>query len=400
MQTTPDTGALNGVRVLDLASLLAGPVAATLLGDFGAEVVKVEEPGRGDFIRGFTGERSLQWLQEGRNKRSVAVDLRSEAGRALVHQLVPHFDVVVVNNRPPTLEKWGLDPETLQHLNPRAVLLYVSGYGLEGPYRDRGSFDRIASAFSGLTYVSGEPDGDPVRAGYSVIDFMSAYLAAFAVVTALRHRDVNGGSGQVIDLALYEAAFRASEASLMVHSATGVVRERLGNRNPYIAPASDFVCADGRRVSLHAGTQPLFERLSAAMGRADLVDDARFVTAKDRIRNQAELYELIEEWARSLDLDQVMDRLLAHDVPSSPLMSIADISTDRHYRERGTIVRVEDHEHGAIDMAAPLPRMSGTPGTIRHLGSALGEDTDAVLTEFLGLDEAAVHALRDAGVVA
>ncbi|MGN6467766.1 MAG: CaiB/BaiF CoA transferase family protein, partial [Rhizobiaceae bacterium] len=197
---------LEGIRVLDLSSIIAAPVAATTLGDFGAEIVKVEDPGEGDFMRrsaAVPGGRSLQWVQDARNKTSITLDLRKPEAREIVHRLLPHFDVLVTNFRPPTLRKWGFDPDTIRKRYPRLVALYVTGYGLTGPYADRGAFDRVASAFSGLTYVSGDPDRPPLRTGYAVIDYMGAYAGAFGVVTALYNRDHRGGSGQVIDLALY-----------------------------------------------------------------------------------------------------------------------------------------------------------------------------------------------------
>ncbi|MGW1251749.1 CaiB/BaiF CoA transferase family protein [Streptomyces sp. NPDC002535] len=395
---------LAGIRVLDVSTVLAAPVTATFLGDFGADVVKVEEPGRGDFTRGGAGQdapgaRSLQWVQEGRNKKSVTLDLRTERGQGLLRDLVPHFDVVVTNYRPPTLEKWGLDPDALRALNPRAVIVCLTGYGLTGPFRDRGAFDRIASAYSGLTYVSGDPDRPPVRSGYSVIDYMAAYMAAFATVTALYHRDLRGGQGQIVDLALYEAGFRASENALIAHSSTGDVRERLGNRNPHIAPASDFDTADGRRVSVHAGTDPLFRRLVHAMGRPDLVDDERFAERAERLRNQEQLYDIVGAWVEGLDADDVVTLLNDVGVPSAPLMNVADIAADRHYRERGTITEVHDEYHGDLLMPAPLPHLSATPGSIRSLGAALGEHTDEVLADILGLDADAVAELRAEGVV-
>lgn len=396
--------ALDGIRVLDVSTVLAAPVTATFLGDFGADVVKVEEPGRGDFIRGGPGSdapdrRSLQWIQEGRNKKSVTIDLRSPRGQVLLRELVPHFDVVVTNYRPPTLEKWGLSPETLQALNPRAILVFITGYGLTGPYRDRGAFDRIASAFSGLTYVSGDPDRPPVRSGYSVIDFMAAYLAAFATVTALYHRDQRGGTGQIIDLGLYEAGFRASENALLSFGALGQVRERLGNRHPGIAPASDFDTADARRVSVHAGTDPLFRRLAQVIGRRDLLTDPRFAERTARLENQDELYRLIAEWMTRQDADTAVRELNDAGVPAAPVMSVADIADDPHYRERGTVVTVDDPEHGPLPMVAPLPRMSRTPGRIRALGCALGEHTDAVLGELLGLSLDELDGLRESGVI-
>ncbi|RQO44801.1 formyl-CoA transferase [Rhodococcus sp. KBW08] len=395
--------ALSGVRVLDVSTVLAAPVAATILGDFGAEVVKVEEPGRGDFTRGGaapdTGGRSLQWSQEGRNKSSVTINLRTERGREILRAMIPHFDIVITNYRPATLDAWGMDPDTLQNINPRAVFVYLTGYGLTGPYRDRGAFDRIASAYSGLTYVSGYPDQEPVRAGYSVIDFMSAYMAAFAAMTALYHRDTRGGDGQVIDLALYEPAFRASENALLNYSAFGVVRERMGNHNPFIVPASDFTTADARRVSVHAGTDPLFRRLCDVMGKSEMGTDPRYSTTSARIENQSELYPVVSDWIATHTADHVVKLLSDADVPAAPLMNVADISADPHYRARGTIVDVEDPDYGAISMAAPLPHMSRTPGTIRSLGPRLGADTDSVLRGLLGLTDSELENLRHNDVI-
>ncbi|MEU1210638.1 CoA transferase [Nocardia sp. NPDC005825] len=394
--------ALSGIRVLDVSTVLAAPVTATLLGDFGAEVVKVEEPGRGDFTRlgaASPGGRSLQWAQEGRNKRSVTLDLRTERGQELLRDLVPHFDVVVTNYRPPTLAKWGMDPEALQRINPRAVLVYLTGYGLTGPYRDRGAFDRIASAFSGLTYVSGDPDSPPVRSGYSVIDFMSAYLAAFATMTALYHRDMHGGPGQVIDLALYEAGFRASENALLNYSAHGIVRERMGNKNRYIVPATDFDTADGRRISVHAGTDPLFRRLCTVIGRPKLREDERFATVAARIEHQVELYAMLADWAGGVTADEAVKLLSDNDIPAAPLMSIADIADDPHYRDRQTIVDVDDPDHGRLSMVAPLPHLSATPGSIRSLGPELGASTDEILGELLELDGDELARLRAEGII-
>lgn len=395
---------LAGIRVLDLATVLAAPVTATMLGDFGADVVKVEEPGRGDFTRGglgssAPGRRSLQWVQEGRNKKSVTIDLRKDRGRQLVRDLIPHFDVVVMNFRPPTLEKWGLTPESLLEINPRAVIVVVTGYGMSGPYSSRGAFDRIASAYAGLTYVSGEPDAEPTRSGYAVIDYMAAYLAAFATVSALYDRDHNGGAGQIVDLGLYEAGFRASENALLAHAAFGQVRERQGNRNLQIVPASDFETADGRRISVHAGTDSLFRKLTTVMGCPELADDDRYATRENRVQHQDELYARIAEWMRAQDADDAVRRLNDAGVPASPLMSIADIAEDPHYRERGTITTVTDEHWGELPMVAPLPRLSATPGQIRSLGPQLGEHTDAVLTDLLDLEPHALDRLRAEGVI-
>ncbi|MFE3947523.1 CaiB/BaiF CoA transferase family protein [Streptomyces sp. NPDC059118] len=391
---------LAGIRVLDLSTVLAAPVTATFLGDFGADVVKVEEPGRGDFTRGTTaGARSAYWAQEARNKKSVTLDLRTEQGQRIVRELIPHFDVVVTNYRPPTLRSWGLDPDRLSDLAPDTVLVYVTGYGLTGPYSDRGSFDRIASAFAGLTYVTGDADRDPVRSGYSTIDYMAAYLGAFAVVTALYHRDTAGGGGQVVDLALYEAGFRASEDALAAYATTGRVRERAGNRNPQIVPASDFTASDNRRVSIHAGTDALFRRLSRLMGRPGLADSEEYATRAARARNANALYELIAEWAARHTADDLTELLSEVDIPASPLMSIADIAADPHYRERGTLVDVPDPDFGDLPMPAPLPRLSRTPGRVRSTGPALGAHNTEVYQDILGLSDEAIAALAADGVI-
>ncbi|TNC20228.1 CaiB/BaiF CoA transferase family protein [Amycolatopsis alkalitolerans] len=389
--------ALAGVKVLDAATVLAGPVSATILGDFGAEVVKIEDPKTGDFTR--AGGRSPSWLQEGRNKKSVSLDLRTPAGQALLHRLVPRFDVVVTNFRPPTLERYRMLPAHLRPLNPRGIFLYLTGFGLEGPYRDRGAFDRIASAYSGLTYVTGEPGNPPVRSGYSVVDYMGAYLAAFSVVTALYHRDRVSGAGQVIDLALYEAALRSSEDSVTAFGLQRQVRERLGNKNPSIVPASDFETADGQRVSLHAGTDPLFRRLATVMNQPELAADARFAERAARVEHQDELYPLIGAWVSRLRADEVVKMLSDADIPASPIMSVADLMNDPHCRARGSVVTVPDPELGDIPMVAPLPRMSATPGAVRWAGTALGAHTDEVLGELLGLTVPEIDTLRENGVV-
>lgn len=396
---------LRGIRVLDVSTVIAAPVAATFLGDFGADVVKVEEPGFGDFLReglgsDSPGRRSLQWVQEGRNKRSVAIDLRDPRGQQLLRDLVPHFDAVITNYRPPTLDKWDIGPETLSAINPSAVLTFVTGYGLTGPYRARGAFDRIASAFAGLTYVTGDADRPPVRSGYSVIDYLAGYLAAFATVTALYERDVNGGEGQVIDLGLYEAGFRASENAMISHAATGTVRERIGNRHPSIVPASDFDTADGRRVSLHAGTDTLFRKLCALMGRPELATDERFATRPCRTQNQEDMYAIVTDWVRTQKAADVVELLNEGGVPASMLMNVADIAEDEHYRARGTIVTQHDEHFGEVTMPGPIPHFSRTPARIQHLGPALGAHTDDILGTTLGLSAEEIGSLRAEGVIA
>jgi crotonobetainyl-CoA:carnitine CoA-transferase CaiB-like acyl-CoA transferase len=394
---------LENVRVLDVSSILAAPVTATFLGDFGADVVKVEDPKFGDFTRGRAAEpggRSTQWLQEGRNKRSITLNLRKAAGQEILKRLIPKFDVVVTNYRPPTLAKWGIDPDSMKKLSPRGILVFITGYGLTGPYSDRGSFDRVASSFAGLTYASGEPAGHPVRCGYAVLDYMSAYLAAFSVVTALYHRDVRGsGEGQVIDLALYEAGVRASEDAVVDYSVSRTVRERQGNRSYHVVPASDFSTADQRRVSMHAATDTLFKRLAQVMQRADLLTDERFNSRAARAQNQDDLYPIIEQWAAQHTGQELVDLLSEADIPASLVMNVADLCADPHVWQRGTLMKVKDDEFGEVTMVAPLPKMSATPGTVRWLGPALGEHNEQIYGELLGLAPSELADLKDEGII-
>lgn len=329
----------------------------------------------------------------------MTLDLRQPRGQQLLRDLIPHFDIVVSNLRLPTLQKWGLDPQTLHRMHPRGVFVFVTGYGLTGPYQDRGAFDRIASAYSGLTYVSGEAGRPPVRSGYSMIDYMSAYLSAFAAMTALYHRDVNHGEGQIIDSSLYEAGFRASEDALLSYSARGVVRERHGNRNPHLVPASDFDTADGRRIAVHAGTNPLFRRLTQVLGCPELAEDPRYATRAARAEHPEDLYTLLSAWALTQRADEAVKTLSDAGIPAAPVMNIADIAADVHYRERGTIVDVEDPEFGPISMVSPLPHLSATPGRIESLGCALGAHTDQVYADLLGLGGDELADLRGAGVI-
>ncbi|MBV1706227.1 MAG: CoA transferase [Hyphomicrobiales bacterium] len=393
---------LAGVRVLDMSSIIAAPVTATTLGDFGAEVVKIEDRVHGDFMRRGApepGGRSLHWIQDGRNKTSITLDLRKPEAREIVNALLPQFDVLVTNFRPPTLRRWGFDPDTIRARYPRLIALYVTGYGLTGPYADRGAFDRIASAFSGLTYVSGEPGRPPVRSGYAVIDYMAAYVGAFGVVTALYNRDLRGGAGQVIDLALYEPGFRASEDAMLAYSARGAVRERTGNTNPMVVPAADYDTADDKRIAIHAGTESLLRRLGALMGRPDICAEPDFAGFATRVKNQDKLYAIIAQWARGLTLADLMAKLVAADIPASPIMSIADIAADPHFRERGTVMSTKDKDFGPVLMAAPLPRMSETPGQVRWLGQELGAGNEAVLGGLLGMSIAEINALREAEII-
>ncbi|MEE2702979.1 MAG: CoA transferase [Myxococcota bacterium] len=392
----------EGIRVLDLATVMAGPVAATTLGDFGADVIKVEQPGRGDTIRGLGGGpgAELFWLQEGRNKRCVTLDLRNPEGQELLAGLAGKSDVLIESFRPGTMENWNLGPERLQASNPRLVYLRMSGYGQTGPYRERGSFDRIAAAFSGVTYASGEPDRPPVRSGYALADYLSAAHNTFAIAMALYHRDAQGdGRGQVIDLALYEPMLRASEATSVVYDRLGVVRERTGNRHAAAVPGGLYETRDGAWLVLFAAPDHLFRALAEALGQPELADDPRFSHAGVRRKNADAIEAIIADWAAERSADEALERLLEFRVAAGRVNSIAEVFADPQVAARENLVSVPDGAGGEIRMVGVLPKLSRTPGRIRHAGRPLGADNEEVFGELLGLDAAEVGALHARGVV-
>lgn len=392
----------EGIRVLDLATVMAGPVAATTLGDFGADVIKVEQPGRGDTLRSLGGGSGAElfWLQEGRNKRCVTLNLRDPKGQELLAGLARHADVLIESFRPGTMEKWKLGPERLQQENPRLIYLRMSGYGQTGPYRERGSFDRIAAAFSGVTYASGEPDRLPVRSGFALADYLSAAHNTFAIAMALYHRDAQGdGRGQVIDLALYEPMLRASEATTVVYDRFGVVRERTGNRHAAAVPGGLYESQDGAWLVLFAAPDHLFRLLTEAMGQPELADDPRFVHAGVRRKNADAIESKIGEWIAERSADQALETLLEFRVPAGRVNSIADLFDDPQVAARQNLVAVPDGAGGEIRMVGVLPKLSRTPGRIRHAGRPLGADNEEVLGELLGLDAAEIEELRARGIV-
>ena len=388
--------------MLDLATVMAGPVAATLLADFGAEVIKVEEPTRGDTIRGLGGGAGadLFWLQEGRNKRCITLDLRQPEGQELLARLAAQCDVLIESFRPGTMEAWNLGPERLCEENPRLVYLRMSGYGQTGPYRERGAFDRVAAAFSGVTYATGDPDRPPIRSGYALADYMSAAFNAFAVAMVLYHRDAQGdGRGQVIDLALYEPLLRASEASAVVFDRFGVVRERTGNRHAAAIPSGLYEASDGAWVTLFAAPDHLFERLARAIGRPDLARDPRYANAGARRKHADELESEIGDWMAEHAASEILERLLAAQVPVSRVNSIADVFADPHVAARENLVPVADGQGGQVRMVGVLPKLSRTPGRIRHAGPPLGADNRDVYRELLGLGPEELATLRERGVI-
>jgi crotonobetainyl-CoA:carnitine CoA-transferase CaiB-like acyl-CoA transferase len=388
--------------VLDLATVMAGPVAATTLADFGAEVIKVEHPERGDTIRGLGGGAGAElfWLQEGRNKRCVTLSLSHPEGQELLARLARQSDVLIESFRPGTMERWNLGPERLCAENERLVYVRVSGYGQTGPYSERGAFDRIAAAFSGVTYASGYADRPPVRPGYALADYMTASWNAFAIAMALYHRDAQGdGRGQVIDLALYEPLLRASEAAAVVYDRFGLVRERTGNRHPAAVPGGLYETADGAWLVLFAAPDHLFRRLAQAMERPELADDPRYQHAGQRRKHADELEAEVASWLADQSADEVLERLLDARVPAGRVNSIADVFADPHIAARENLVAVADGRGEDVRMVGVIPKLSRTPGRIAHAGRALGADNAAVYGELLGLSEESIRALRERGVV-
>lgn len=395
---------LAGVRVLDLATFVAGPFTAAILAEFGAEVIKVEQPGGGDPLRKF-GTPSRRgdgycWLSEQRNKRSVTLDLRNPQGKELLKRLVEQSDAVCENFRPGTLEKWDLGWETLRAVNPGLILLRISGYGQDGPFKDRPGFARIAHAFGGLTYLTGEPGGPPLTPGStSLADYISGLYGAVGILLALRTRE-RTGEGQVIDIALYESIFRVLDEMAPLYAATGFVRPRLGLGTANVAPHGHFECGDGEWVAIACTTDKMWARMAEVLGRPELGTDERYNTSAQRVAHRDDVDGLVTAFTLSLPRAQVIERCVVGDVPIAPVYSIADIFKDPHYEARHTLLHVREPETGE-DIVIPnvLPRLSATPGRIDALGPALGADNDAIYGGLLGLSAQDIAALKADGVI-
>ncbi|MCZ6666845.1 MAG: CoA transferase [Gammaproteobacteria bacterium] len=394
---------LAGIRVLDIGTLLAGPFGATLLGDFGAEIIKVEQPGTGDNLRGGVRDgqagRPLTWLVDARNKKSVTLNLRLPAGQAILRELAACSDVLFENFTPGTLESWDLGWETLQEVNPRLIMVRVSGYGQTGPYAKRAGYDRIALGFSGFMYPTGFPDRYPVRPAFPMADYNTATFGALAAMLALYQRDAQGGTGQMIDLALYEAPFRITSALLASYTRDGRIRERIGNRNPGFSPAGTFETQDGRYVQIAAGGDKVWARLATAMGRAELATDERYAKSRERIKRADELEALLAQWIGARDFAEVERVLVDANVPVGGIYTAADIAADPHYQARESYVTVEDPRQGPVPMPAVIPKLTGTPGRIESTGPELGQHNDEIYRDLLGKSSDELARLAVDGVI-
>ena len=394
-------GPLAGLKVLELGQLIAGPFAAKTLADFGAEVIKIEAPGSGDPLRKWRllkDGTSVWWQVQSRNKRSVALDLRQPEAQEIVRQLARDADVLIENFRPGAMEDWGLGPDALLAMNPRLIMLRISGYGQTGPYRDRPGFGVVAEAMSGLRHLTGEPGRVPVRVGVSIGDTLAALHGVIGVLMALQHRQVSG-HGQVIDVALYEAVFNCMESLLPEYSAFGAVRGPAGSALPGIAPSNAYRCADGAYALIAGNGDSIFRRLMLCIGRPDLASDASLADNTGRVARVAELDAAIGQWTEGLTVADVLAQLESAEVPSGKIYSVADIASDPHYTARGMLQQVTMPDGTPLAVPGFVPKLSATPGGHRRNAPTLGQDSDAVLRE-IGLTDAQISALRQRGVVA
>jgi crotonobetainyl-CoA:carnitine CoA-transferase CaiB-like acyl-CoA transferase len=396
-------GPLANLRVLDIATFLAAPFCGTILADFGAEVIKIEQPGGGDSARrlGTPTEcgDTLFWMSEGRNRKSITLDLRTDEGAQLFRQLVIQSDVVLENFRPGTLQRWGLSYEALAELHPKLVMLSISAYGQTGPYRSMPGFARIAHAFSGLAYLAGEPGRAPVVPGSSSLaDYMSGAFGAIGVLVALEHVRQTG-EGQQIDIGLYEPMFRMLDEAPSVYAATGHQRERMGPDTELAVPHSHYETADRAWVALACSNDRMWQRLTQAMGQPEWGDDSRFRTMPARIELRDQVNGSVAKWVRGLSLEEVLEHCRLAEVPCSKLLSLQDIFQDPHYAARGSLMTINDPRAGQLTLPAPLPRMSRTPPQLNCAGPALGDHNQFVFETLLGLSSEYIAELRQKRVI-
>jgi formyl-CoA transferase len=394
-------GPLDGIRVLELGQLIAGPFASRLLAEFGADVIKVEPPGTGDPLRKWRmlhEGTSVWWASQSRNKRSVTLDLRDPEGQAIARRLAAEADVMIENFRPGALEGWGLGWDTLHELNPKLVMLRVSGYGQTGPYRDLPGFGVIGEAMGGLRNLTGEPGRTPVRVGVSIGDSLAALHGVIGILLALRHRDQQGGAGQMIDVALYESVFNMMESLLPEYSVFGAVRQAAGSSLPGIAPSNAYRCRDGKFALIAGNGDSIFRRLMEVIERPDLAADPALAQNDGRVANVERLDAAIGAWTAQHSLDDVLAHLNEARIPAGKIYDIADIAADPHYRARDMILDSTLDDGTPVQMPGVLPKLNATPGTVRSRAPALGEHTDEVLAS-LGLDDAQRAALRERGVI-
>ncbi len=390
---------LSGVRVVDVGNFLAGPYAASIMGEFGAELLKVEHPIAGDPMRRFgtpspRADATLKWLSEGRNRKSVTIDLRQPEGVQLFLRLLAKSDVLIENFRPGTMEEWGLTWERIREANPKLVMLRVSGYGQTGPYRRRSGFAHIAQAFGGLNYLAGFPGETPVLPGTVPLgDYIASLFGAIGILIALRHSEATG-RGQVIDVGIYESVFRVLEEIAAVYGANGKIREREGSGSFVACPHGHFRTKDDKWIAIACTTDKMFERLSIAMGQPHLSSSSLFGDQRKRLAARDQVNQIVIDWVGARTRDEVLQLCLDEEVPAGKVNSIADIFEDEQFAARGNLARITEELTGEVVLPGVVPTLSATPGRITNLGPTLGNATDDVMRELLGLADAELRRLH------
>jgi crotonobetainyl-CoA:carnitine CoA-transferase CaiB-like acyl-CoA transferase len=382
--------------------LAAAPLAATYLGEFGADVIKIEQPGSGDPIRTWGNQIDgvgLMWKSLSRNKRSITLNLRVAEGQALLRSLVEHADVLIVNTRPATLRKWGLDYPTLRAINDRIVVLHITGYGLTGPKSERPGFGTLGEAMSGFANITGQADGPPTLPPFMLADGVASLNAAYAVMMALYHRDTRGGRGQLIDINLIEPLARLLEQSVLTYDQLGTIPVRTGNRWDISAPRNTYRTSDGRWLAMSGSAPTIAMRALRAVGRPELTMDPKFAKAQQRLRNAAEIDAIMAGWIGQRTLDEALAVFEEAGVAAAPIYDAEQLLHDPQLRARGVYPSIDDQELGSMRVQAPVPRFSATPGTVDHLGPRLGADNAEVYRELLGLDDSRLAELHEQGVI-
>ena len=393
---------LAGIRVLDLATLAAAPLVATYLGEFGAEVIKAEQPVGGDPIRGWghqRGDVGLVWKSVSRNKKAVTLNLRVPEGQELARRLAAECDIVIVNTRPQTLLAWGLDWATLSAANPGLIMLHITGYGLTGPKSRRPGFGTLGEAMSGFAHVTGPADGPPTLPPFMLADGVASLNAAYAVMLALYHRDVHGANGQLIDVNLVDPLARLLEQYVLGYDQLGIVATRAGNRWDISAPRNTYQTSDGRWLAMSGSSPPLAIRVFRSIGRDDLADDVDFADPQGRLARAVEVDEAVAQWVATKTLDEAMAVFEAAEVAAAPVYDVTQLLADEQLAFREVFVKVGDAELGTATVQSPVPRFSGARGRVEHLGPRLGEHNSEVYGQLLGLGETELTALQDRGVL-
>lgn len=393
---------LDDIRVIEIGQLLAGPFCGQLLGDFGAEIIKIEDPGRGDPMREWGREKpygkSLWWPVVARNKKSVTANLRDPRAQDLVRRLIADADVLLENFRPGTLERWGLSPDELWKINPRLIVTRVTGFGQTGPYAARAGYGSIGEAMGGIRYVTGDPDRPPARAGISLGDSLAATFACLGTLVALHHR-TRTGRGQVVDSAIYEAVLAMMESLLPEYQVAGYQRERTGTTLPNVSPSNVYPTADGEMVLIAANQDTVFRRLVEVMGEPELADDPRYATHSARGESMEELDGRIARWSSTIPADELLERLHGGGVPAGRIFRARDMFADPHFAAREAIVRLTHPELGEFAMHNVVPKLSESPGAVRRVGPELGEHNEEIYHHLLGLSADDIASLHSAGVI-